>query len=127
MQRALILIVVTVLLGTCAGLWMEHAIGRSCGIYLEEVYLLRTLVEQDRLPEALERQAQLYAAWQGEERRLKTMVSHHHTRAAAEALLTLTTALEQGWRREALLKLDALEDALRDLEGDMQLRWENVL
>ncbi len=127
MQRALILILVTVLLGTSMGLWMEHAILESCGTYRTEAAGLRTLVEEDRLPEALQVQAQLYAAWQGEERRLKTMVSHHHTRAVSEALYTLTTTLEQGWRKESLLALDALEDALADLEDDMQLRWENVL
>lgn len=127
MQRAVILMVVMVLLGVSAGVWMEHAIGQSCQSYLAEVHALRRLVEADRLPEALDRQSLLYAAWQGEEKRLKSMVSHHHTRAAAEALLTLTTALQQGWRKEALLSLDALEDALADLEGDMRLRWENVL
>lgn len=127
MQRAVILIVVMALVGTVGGLWMERSLDGICAFYLEETAALRRLVKEGSLLQALEKQARLYARWQGEERKLKAMVSHHHTRAAAEALLALTTSLEEGWRMEALLRLDALEDALVDLRSDMRLGWENVL
>jgi len=126
-RRAVILILVMAVLGTVCGLWMERSLDGICAFYLEETEALRRLVKEGSLPQALERQAKLYARWQGEERKLKAMVSHHHTRAAAEALLALTTSLEEGWRMEALLRLDALEDALVDLRSDTRLKWENVL
>lgn len=127
MRRAVILIVAMLVLGTAAGVWMQTALDRLCGHYLSEVEALRRLVEADRLAEAHTEQAYLFARWQGEKGKLKALVSHHHTRAADEALLLLTTALEQGWRKEALLSLDMLRDALEDLQGDVRLKWENVL
>lgn len=127
MRRAVILILVMLVLGTAAGLWMQTALDRLCEDYLGRVEALRSLVEEDRLVEALTEQAYLFARWQGEEGKLKALVSHHHTRAADEALLRLTTALEHGWRKEALLSLDTLRDALEDLREDVRLMWENVL
>lgn len=127
MRRAVLLILAMTLLGVAAGVWMEHSLCRICEGYLETAARLRVLVAEGRLEEALEEQQLLYGLWQREERRLKAMVSHHHTRAASEALLRLGTALAEGWRKEALLALDAFHDALADLESDMRLLWENVL
>ena len=127
MQRALILITVTVLLGTAAGLWMENSLGEICEEYLRAAEGVRQLVLADDLSAALQEEAYLHARWQGQVNKLQALVSHHHTRAVEEALLTLATSLEEGWRKEALLSLDALSEALRDLEADMRLGWENVL
>ncbi|MBR4069103.1 MAG: DUF4363 family protein [Clostridia bacterium] len=127
MQRALILLTVTVLLGAAAGLWMETSLGGICDDYRSGAEEVRRLVLAGDLSAALQEQAYLHARWQGEVGRLQAMVSHHHTRAVEGALLTLATSLEEGWRRDALLSLDALSEALRDLEDDMRLRWENVL
>ena len=127
MKRAVILIVATVLLGTVAGLWMENSLGEICAEYLRAADEVRQLVLADAFSAALQEQAYLHARWQGEVGKLQALVSHHHTRAVEESLLTLATSLEEGWRREALLSLDALSEALRDLEEDMRLRWANVL
>ncbi len=127
MQRAVILILVMALIGIGAGVWMESSLRSTCQQYLDEAQAVRQLVEVEAWPEALQRQAYLYASWQGEAQRLNGLVSHHHTREVDEALLCLTTALEEGWRKEALLALDGLCFSLDDLITDMSLRWENVL
>lgn len=127
MWRAVILIVVMVLLGGGVGIWMETSLRDTCHSYLVQGEQVRQLVKADALSEALQEQAFLFASWQGEVRKLNALVSHHHTRAVDEALLKLTTALEMGWQKEALLALDAFSDSLVDLEADMTLRWENVL
>ncbi len=127
MRRAVILILTMTLLGISTGLWMENSLRDTCWRYMGQAASVRQLVEERRLSEALEEQALLFAAWQGDVQRLNALVSHHHTRAVDEALLTLTTALEHGWQDEALLALDAVQFALNDLETDMTLRWENVL
>ena len=127
MRRALILITVMTLLGTSVGLWMESRLGDICADYVARAEDVRNLIQSGRMEEAAVEQACLFACWQGETRRLNAMVSHHHTRAVDEALLALSTALEEGWRLEALQALDAAQFALRDPESDMTLRWENVL
>lgn len=127
MRRALILITVMMLLGTSVGLWMENRLGDICADYVARTEAVRELILSGRMEEAAEEQAYLFASWQGETRRLNAVVSHHHTRAVDEALLELSTALDEGWRLEALQALDAAQFALRDLESDMTLRWENVL
>ncbi|MBE5795000.1 MAG: DUF4363 family protein [Clostridiales bacterium] len=127
MRRAVILIVVMCLVGLSAGVWMEQSLRESCGWYRAQGEMLRNLVTAEALSEALQKEAYVQAHWQGEVRKLNALVSHHHTRAVDDALLKLTTSLEMGWQKEALLSLDALRDALDDLEMDMTLRWENVL
>lgn len=127
MRRALILITVMLLVGTGSGLWMESWLSGICGEYLALTETVRSLILEGRTEEAAAEQAFLFASWQGVTRRLNGVVSHHHTRAVDEALLALSTAIEQGWRLEALEALDAAQFALRDLESDMTLRWENVL
>lgn len=127
MQRAVILLLATVLVGTAAGLWMENCLGDICADYLRATDVVRQLVLVGDLSAALQEQAYLHARWQGEVGKLQAMVSHHHTRAVDDSLVTLATSLQEGWRREALLSLDALSEALRDLDEDMRLRWQNVL
>ena len=127
MKRAVILIVVMTLLGAGTGIWMERSLQETCGWYLAQEEALRRLVEGDALADALQKQRYVHGRWQEESRKLNAMVSHHHTRSVDDALLSLTTALEHGWQKDALHSLDALHDSLMDLEMDMTLRWENVL
>lgn len=127
MRRAVILIVVMTLLGTGAGLWMERSLQRSCREYAHHAAQIRELLEAGDTDRAQQEEALLHAHWQGDERWLKTLVSHHHTRSVEEAMVRLVTSLEHGWYREALLALDAFSDALADLEDDLVLSWDNVL
>ena len=127
MRRALILITVMTLLGLSMGLWMESWLGGICAEYVAQTETVRKLILDNRMEEAAAEQAYLFAVWQGQTHRLNAVVSHHHTRAVDEALLNLSTALEEGWRQESLLALDAVQFALRELESDISLRWENVL
>ena len=58
----------------------------------------------------------LHAQWQHDAVWLNYLISHHHTRAVSTAMVELSTALERQWDTETFQALDALEDALRDVE-----------
>ena len=69
----------------------------------------------------------LHAQWQHDAVWLNYLISHHHTRAVSTAMVELSTALERQWDTETFQALDALEDALRDVEQSDFPYWENIL
>ncbi|MBE5801975.1 MAG: DUF4363 family protein [Clostridiales bacterium] len=127
MRRAIVLITVMTLLGVSLGIWMEYSLNRFVGEYLEQAEQVRRLTAEKRLDQALEEQAYMHARWQGEVGWLNCLISHHHTREVNEALLKLTTSLEEGWRKESLMALDELTDALADIREGVAFHWQNIL
>lgn len=56
-----------------------------------------------------------------------TLSATTNTRAVSTAMVELSTALERQWDTETFQALDALEDALRDVEQSDFPYWENIL
>lgn len=127
MRRALILIIgLTVLtfgLGICTDLHQRAAADRYIGM----LHQVRSAVMERRMDDARREQAYVYALWQQDARWLNFLISHHHTRAVNTALLHMTTALEMGWKQDALVALDDAYDALIDVrDGEFATLW-NIL
>ena len=127
MRRALILIITLSLLSFGGGAALDTLQRRTAQQYLQRLDSLRTLIVQENLREAENREMQLRARWQHDARWLNCMISHHHTRDVSSALLHLATALEMGWQKEALLAADEAVDALEEIQDADFLAWENIL
>lgn len=127
MKRSIWLITVLTLLGVGCGLWADMTQQRTARGYLDGLQAVRQAMEAHELDTAKTEQAYLHALWQHDQKWLNTLVSHHHTRDVSSAMGKLATALENGWRDEALRALDEAEDAFDEVELSDRLSWENVL
>ena len=119
MRRSVILITVILVLCLSLGIWMDVSQQQVARKYLDSVRLIREL--------AYDEQRYLHAKWQHDAVWLNYLISHHHTRAVSAAMVELSTALERQWDTETFQALDALEDALRDVEQSDFPYWENIL
>lgn len=127
MRRALTLIITLTLLSFGVGAYLDDLQHDTAERYLAQLDHLRALLLKEDFSKARLEQAHIHALWQHDERWLKCMVSHHHTRAVSEALLKLATALEQRWADEALLALDEAVSALLDVQYGYLPTLSNVL
>lgn len=127
MRRAITLVIVLTVFSFGLSLWTDLCQRDTARRYLDALAELRGLLLENRIEEAEDEQAYLYAIWQHDAKWLNCITSHHHTRAVNTAMLKLTTALEQGWRDESLRALDEVMDALEDIETSDFTTLENVL
>ena len=127
MRRSVILISVILTLCIALGVWMDVSQQRVAREYLDSVRLIRDLADSGRQAQAYDEQRYLHAQWQHDAVWLNYLISHHHTRAVSAAMVELATALERQWDTETFQALDALEDALRDVEQSDFPYWENIL
>ena len=127
MKRAIILITVLTLGLVGLSLWMDTTQTRTAEAYRARVPVIRDALRAERYDDALLYQSELHALWQHDVGWLNCLVSHHHTRAVNTALTALATALENRWPTEALQALDALDDALGDVQKSDAPLWENIL
>ena len=127
MKRAVILIITLTIFAVGFGLWMDITRRSVAGDYLQETEQMRRQLAYGDMDVIRDAQSNLQARWQKDSRWLNCVIDHHHTRAVSSALLQLSTALEQGWKEEALKAIDLLQDALKDIEESDFLRLDNVL
>lgn len=127
MRRALWLISVILTLILALGLWMDLSQQNVARTYLASVAQIRALTEEGKQEEALQEQRYLHALWQRDELRLNCLISHHHTRAVSAAMTELGDAISHRWEPETLQALNALEEALREVERSDFPYWENIL
>lgn len=127
MRRSVILITVILTLCVPLGVWMDVSQQRIAREYLDSVRLIRNLADGGQQEQACDEQRYLHAQWQHDAVWLNYLISRHHTRAVSSAMVDLSTALERRWDVDALQALDALEDALRDVEQSDFPYWENIL
>ena len=127
MRRAIVLITVLTLVAVGLGLWTDLLQQRVAREYLEGATLLRTYLKESDSQAAAHEQAYLHAKWQQDAKWLNCLISHHHTRAVSTAMISLATALDMGWEEEIYQALDALEDALKDVEQSDFPYLENIL
>ncbi len=115
MKRAVTLVIA--LLALCVGisLWCDGRQLAAADAYLDALPPLRQAEERGDSAGARERSEALSARWRQDEGWLDGLVSHEYTRAVDSAMLRLNTALENGWRRDALHALDDLNDAFGSL------------
>lgn len=127
MRRALILIISLTVFCLGCGLWLDaHQTSAARG-YLRRTEEIRQQVLSGRFSQALAQQREVHALWIGDSRWLKCLISHQYIRAVDAALLRLATALEQGWREEALMALDEVFGALTDVGEGHRASWVNVM
>lgn len=115
MKRAYILIVVLTLLTFGSGLWLDHMQKQTAERYARQIRTVRDYVEADQMDRAAREQAYIHALWQNDVRWLNVLVDQQHTRNAANAMIRLSTALGEGWQKEALMALDELLGAFQEL------------
>ena len=127
MRRSVILITVILVLCLSLGIWMDVSQQQVARKYLDSVRLIRDLADSGQQVQAYDEQRYLHAQWQHDAVWLNYLISHHHTRAVSTAMVELSTALERQWDTETFQALDALEDALRDVEQSDFPYWENIL
>lgn len=127
MKRAVILIITLSIFALGFGLWMDLTQRSVARDYLQETEQMRRQLAYGEMDVLREAQNHLYERWQKDSRWLNCLIDHHHTRAVSSALLQLSTALEQGWKEEALQAIDLLQDALNDIEESDFPRLDNVL
>lgn len=127
MKRAVILIITLTIFAVGFGLWMDITRRSVAEDYLQETEQMRRQLAYGDMDVIRDAQSNLQARWQKDSRWLNCVIDHHHTRAVSSALLQLSTALEQGWKEEALKAIDLLQDALKDIEESDFLRLDNVL
>lgn len=127
MKRAVILIITLTIFAVGFGLWMDITRRSVAGDYLQETEQMRRQLAYGDMDVIRDAQSNLQVRWQKDSRWLNCVIDHHHTRAVSSALLQLSTALEQGWKEEALKAIDLLQDALKDIEESDFLRLDNVL
>ncbi|MEG0492621.1 MAG: DUF4363 family protein [Clostridia bacterium] len=127
MRRAIVLIVVLSVMGFGLGFYVDNLQRNTARAYLDELAPLREAVAKHQLTKATEEQAYLHAKWQHDQQWLSRITSHLHTREVSAAMLELSTALEQGWRDEALRALDKLKTAFDGILKDEYLTAENLL
>ena len=83
--------------------------------YARQIRTVRDYVEADQMDRAAREQAYIHALWQNDVRWLNVLVDQQHTRNAANAMIRLSTALGEGWQKEALMALDELLGAFQEL------------
>lgn len=127
MKRAFLLIITLAVFSVGFGLWMDLTQRGVARDYLQETEQMRRQLLYGDMEVLREGQRHLNARWQKDSRWLNCLIDHHHTRAVSSALLQLSTALEHGWKEEALKALDLLQDALNEISGSDFLRLDNVL
>ena len=127
MRRALILIFSLTLLTFGLGFWTDTRQRQAADEYIGMLENVRAAVIGMRMDDALREQAYVYALWQQDSRWLNCLISHHHTRAVNSALLHMATALEMGWRQEALIALDEAFDALTEVRDGEFATLRNIL
>ena len=115
MKRAYILIVVLTLLTFGSGVWLDHVQKQTAERYARQIRTVRDYVEADRMDVAAREQAYIHALWQNDVRWLNILVDQQHTRNASSAMIRLSTALGEGWQKEALMALDELLGAFQEL------------
>ena len=118
MRRALILIISLSLLSFGCGFWLDHLRFRTADEYLQQAEAIRLLAQKERWQEALKQERLVCAHWEQDERWLKCLIEHHHSRAVDAAFLQLDTALVNQWMDEALPALDELHMALTEIRED---------
>ncbi len=119
MRRAVLLIIILTALGVGCGLWADISQRDTAREYLGGLEAVRQAVLTDDMQAAAREQAYWHALWQRDETRLNFLLTHEHTRSVSAAMMRLATALEQGWREEALKSLDDVTEAFRHIEtGD---------
>ena len=127
MRRALILICTLTALMLAVGITCDRTQTATGEAYLERLPEVRNALYLEDFDRAYELSAYLHACWQGDERWLNCLISHHHTRAVNTALMKLATAIELTDRDEALRALDETEDALTDVSRSDAALFENIL
>lgn len=127
MRRALALIISLTMLSFGLGIWVDMSQRHTARGYLDALEAVRAAVLAGRMEQAAGEQAYVHARWQHDARWLNFLIGHHHTRSVTTAMTELSTALEQGWRSEALRALDRVNDALGDIENSDFATLENIL
>ena len=115
MKRAVTLVIALLVLCVGVSLWCDGRQLAAADAYIDALPPLRQAVEQGESESARERSETLAARWRGDKGWLDGLVSHEYTRAVDSALARLDTALQNGWRRDALRALDDLNDAFHSL------------
>lgn len=127
MRRALVLILSISIIGFGFAFWLDHLQQETADGYLRALEGVRAAVLAGRMEEARSEERYLHALWQHDAIWLNAVVDHHHTRDISGALGRLSTALELGWREQAILALDMAQDALEEVAQSEQAHWENIL
>lgn len=115
MKRAYILIITLTLLTFGSGVWLDTVQKQTAERYARQVWAVRQNVEGNRLEKAEREQAYIHALWQNDVQWLGYLVDQQHTRNATNAMIRLSTALREGWQKEALMALDELLGAFQEL------------
>ena len=115
MKRAYILIITLTLLTFGSGFWLDHWQKETAERYAHQLWQIRQDAASGRMEAAAREQAYVHALWQHDVRWLNYLVDQQHTRNAANAMTRLSTALEQGWQKEALMALDDLLGAFWEI------------
>ena len=115
MKRAYILIITLTLLTFGSGFWLDHWQKETAERYALQLWQIREDTANGRMEEAQREQAYVHALWQHDVKWLNYLVDQQHTRNAANAMTRLSTALEQGWQKEALMALDDLLGAFWEI------------
>lgn len=127
MRRATILTLALALALVGGAVVCDNAQRSTAIAYRKQAFGLREMVDRGEMDKALTEQAYLHALWQHEEKWLNCIISHSHTRDVSASLTRLSTALENRWRDEALRELDALDEALGEIELSDWPMLENIL
>lgn len=127
MKRAIILIVVLTVTSLAAALTVDLMQHHTALEYLKDLPPLREAVLRGDMEDAKIRQVQLRKEWDEDAFWLNCLISHHYTREVSGEMESLHTAIEQGWKQEALLVMDRLDAAFDDIESGDFCRWENFL
>lgn len=125
MKRAIILITVLTVLSLAVGISIDLFQATTAENYLRELPSIRKSVLQEDMVAAYELQSLLHANWQHDAGVMNHFISHRHTRAVSKAMYELATAIEMNWQKEALQAIDALENALTDVQSGDFYKWEN--
>lgn len=127
MKRALILILLLTALTFGGGTWLDHLQKRTAASYLQGMETIRRAVLNGSMDQAAGEQAYWHALWQHDSNWLNAIISHQHTRDVNAGMTRVATALEMGWRDEAIRALDDTSDALAEIAVSNLPLWENIL
>ena len=127
MRRALSLILVLSALAFGSGFYLDNLRQKTAWNYLQRTEEIRRLTLAENWQAASEGVRMAFALWQHDERWLKCLISHHHTREVNAALLRLDTSISQRWMDEALPAADELHNALLDIYESHMPQLENIL
>ena len=127
MRRALALIVVLGLLSFGSGWYLDRVRMQTAQQYMQALTQVRSSILDNRWQDALTLSRELYALWQRDERWLKCLISHHHTREVQAALIRLDTGLVQHWADEALPAVDDAYLSLMEISTGHLPVLENLI